>query len=77
MQMTEKERITLEKFGKFTQESNTSNDFLVELIQQAGSFLNLRTIPNYAKQEGMSYEGVRKFRNVTEIFNVKFVIDNE
>lgn len=40
-------------------------------------YLNLQTIPDYAKSNGKSYNGVKKFRNVVTIFNVKFVVDND
>lgn len=49
--MTEKEEKTLDKFGKFVQDENASNEFLVEIIKLAGGFLNLRTISDYAKDE--------------------------
>lgn len=53
-----------------------SNDDLVQLIEHLGGYLNLKTIPDYAKENNMSYNGVKKFRETREIFNVKFVIDN-
>ena len=54
-----------------------NNDSLLELIQLSGLFLNIQTIPDYAKTHNMSYEGAKKFRNVQEIFGVKFVIEND
>lgn len=54
-----------------------TNDDLVQLIELLGGFLNLKTISDYAKENGKSYNGVKHFRNVKEIFNVKFVIDND
>jgi hypothetical protein len=39
--------------------------------------LNLETIAAYSKRVGKSYNGVKNFRVVKSIFNVKFVIDNE
>lgn len=54
-----------------------NNSSLVELIQLSGSYLNLETIPDYAKRTGMSYEGVKKGRKIIELFKCKFVIDNE
>ena len=54
----------------------TNND-LVQLIEVAGAFLNLQTISDYAKAKNLSYNGVKHHRNVIEIFNTKFVIDNE
>ena len=59
------------------QTGELDNNSLVEFIKLSGSYLNLKTIPDYAKEKGMSYEGVKKFRNTKEIFNVKFVIDND
>jgi hypothetical protein len=50
---------------------------LVQFIEVAGSFLNLQTIPDYAKKHNLSYNGVKKHREIVTIFNVKFVIDNE
>jgi hypothetical protein len=34
-------------------------------------------LPNYAKENNMSYNGVKKFREIKTIFNTKFVIDNQ
>ncbi len=62
--MNEIEQKTINKFEKFVYEKSPSNDFLVELIQSAGSFLNLKTIPDYAKEHKKSYENI--FRNITE-----------
>lgn len=53
------------------------NNSLVELFKSMGSYMNLETIPDYAKRNKMSYEGVKKFRKVEEIFGVRFVIDND
>ena len=53
------------------------NEELVQLIEHIGSYLNLKTIPQYAKEYGMSYNGVKKFRTIKIVFGIKFVIDNE
>jgi hypothetical protein len=59
-------------------ESNElDNDSLVQLIELAGIYLNLATIPDYAIKNNLSYNGVKKHREIKTIFNVKFVIDNE
>lgn len=54
-----------------------NNNSLVELFKDMGLYLNLKTISDYARDNNMSYEGVKKGRRVEEIFNVKFVIDND
>lgn len=53
------------------------NQSLVELFKSMGDYLNLMTIPDYAKANGMSYEGVKKCRTIEKIFGVRFVIDND
>jgi hypothetical protein len=53
------------------------NNSLVELFKHTGNYLNLQTISDYARDHKMSYEGVKKFRNIQEIHGVKFVIDNQ
>ena len=54
-----------------------TNDDLVQFIESCGKYLNLKTIPDYAKQNNMSYPGVRDFRNIITLFNVKFVLENK
>lgn len=63
-------------FQKF-QDGELDNDTLVQLIAQAGNYLNLKTVSDYAKLHNMSYNGVKNNRKIVELFNVKFVIDNE
>jgi hypothetical protein len=53
------------------------NESLVQLIELCGMYLNLQTIPNYAKSNNITYNGAKKCRNVREIIGVKFVIDND
>lgn len=54
-----------------------TNEELVQIIEHVGSYLNLATISNYAKANGISYNGAKKFRQVVTIFDTKFIIDNE
>ena len=78
--LTEYETLALKKLGESIHHGNWSNNGLVELIKLSGEYLNLRTIPYYCKQTGISYPGAikeTKTRKVREIFNVKFIIDND
>jgi hypothetical protein len=58
-------------------DGNFTNNDLVQFIEQCGKYLNLKTIPDYAKENKMSYNGVKKFRKVKEVLGIKFVIDND
>jgi hypothetical protein len=66
-------RFVSEKF----ETGELDNDSLVQLIELAGAYLNIETIPNYAKRNKLSYNGVKKHRKLQTLFNVKFVIDND
>lgn len=58
------------------QQGELDNESILEFFKVAGSYLNLETIPDYAKRTGMTYQGVKVGRRIEEIFGVKFVIDN-
>lgn len=49
--------------------SFTNND-LVQFIEQCGKYLNLKTIPNYANENKMSYNGVKSYK-ITHVFILK------
>ena len=59
------------------QDGSFTNNDLVQFIEQAGMYLNLKTIPKYSKDNNISYNGAKKCRNVVKIFDVKFIIDND
>ena len=53
------------------------NESLVKLIELSGSLLNLQTISNYAKENKMSYNGVKNHRKIVSLFSTKYVIENQ
>lgn len=53
-----------------------SNTDLIDIIESAGSYLNLMTIADYAKQNNISYNGAKNHREKVELFGVKFIVDN-
>ena len=79
MNITEKGNKLNDFVAQKVQNNELSNDDLVELIKLLGSYLNLRTIPDYAKAENISSPGVLKRKNIeiVKIFNTKYVIDND
>ena len=58
------------------QNNELNNKNLVQIIELCGAFLNLKTISSYAKYKNLSYNGVKKTRQIVNIFETKFVIDN-
>lgn len=75
-ELTKYEEDSLNKLGQSIYTGKWSSEGLVQLIELAGNFLNLQTIPQYSKSNNISYNGVKKHRQVKNIFGVKFVIDN-
>lgn len=68
-------------FQKY-QDGELDNSTLLQHIELCGAYLNLKTIPDYAKSKNISYNGVleRVKTNkilLVELFNVKFIIDNQ
>jgi len=68
-------------FQKF-QDNELDNSTLLQLIEQAGMYLNLCTVANYATLNKITYNGVLdriKSGKIKEynLFGVRFVIDNE
>ena len=53
------------------------NDRLIQLIELCGEYLNIQTPADYAKNNGLSYNGVIKCRQIITLFGKKFVIDNK
>ena len=76
MKLTEYEQNSLNKLGNSIHDGKWSTEGMVQLIELVGMYLNIKTIPKYAKENQMSYNGVKKFRTVKTIFNVKFVIND-
>lgn len=70
-------RTIQEHLSERIEKGELDNNELVQLIEHIGSYLNLQTIPDYAKQNNMSYNGVKKFRTIKTIFKTKYVIDND
>jgi len=80
MQLSDYEDKSLDRLGDAIMKGKWSNDGLVKLIELAGDFLNIKTVPKYAKHNGISDVAARKdtaTRKNIEIFNVKFIIDND
>ncbi len=75
--MSEIEEKVISRLHNLVQESKLTNKCLVQIIELAGNYLNLQTISDYAKSNKLSYNGVKNYREVVELFNKKFVIDND
>lgn len=49
---------------------------LVQLFERLNPYTSLKTIPQYAKDNNISYNGAKKCRDVVKLFGVKFIMDN-
>ncbi len=50
---------------------------LVQLIERINTYLNLKTIANYSKDNNISYNGAKKHREIINLFGCKLIADNE
>lgn len=75
-QLSDFEQKSIERMQAAVMSGKLSNAGLVQIIEQAGSFLNLTTPSQYAKENSMSYNGVKHHRVIINLFGCKFVIDN-
>lgn len=55
-----------------------SDEHLVQIIELSAQYLNLQTLTNYAKSEGISYNGAKKRKlSTVNISGQIFIINNE
>ena len=67
-----------EKLFQNYENGSVSDDDLVQLIELASNYLNLKTITNYAKANKITYNGALKRKlNKVIIDSQIFIIDNE
>jgi hypothetical protein len=50
---------------------------IVQLFQRLEIYANLKSISQYAKDNKLSYNGVKKHREIITLFGCKFVADNK
>jgi hypothetical protein len=76
MKTTENTNKLLKFIAEKFESDEIDNESLVQIIELCGGYLNLQTIADYAKNNNLSYNGVKKCRKIKTLFNTKFVIDN-
>jgi hypothetical protein len=54
-----------------------SNNDLLQIIEHCEDYLNLKTISDYAKENNMSYNGVKHHRKLVKLFGITFVQEND
>lgn len=65
------------RLHQLVQDGKLSNDDLIQIIELAGSYLNLQTRSAWAKNNGKSYNAAKHFRQNVQLFGVSFVVENE
>ena len=58
--MSELEQKVIDRIGCLIQSGDLKQESMVQIIELVGSYLNLRTISQYAKENHLSYNGVKK-----------------
>ena len=71
------ERSAIDKLGQTIHDGKWSNEGLVQLIELAATFLQIKPIQQYANENNISYNGAKKREEVINILGHKYIIDNE
>lgn len=74
MELTDKEINIINRIGELIVNGELQTEAQVKIIELVNQFLDLKTIANYARENKMSYNGVKNFRRLISINNVKFVV---
>ena len=77
MELSEYEKTALNKLGQTIHEGKWSNTGLVQLIELAATFLQIKPIQQYADENNLSYNGAKKREEVITVLGHKYIIDNE
>ena len=68
----------LDKIEEYVYKTLQKNELdIVQLFERLTPYANFKTISQYAKDNNLSYNGVKKTRNSVTLFGVKFIPDNE
>jgi len=65
--MTEKERLTIDKFNKYLHENACSHEFLVAIMQLAMDYSNSGSVYHLSKQQGVSHQHIHKTAKSTSV----------
>ena len=68
----------LDKLEKYVYEKICKDELdVVQLFERLNVYANLKSISQYAKDNNLSYNGVKKHRKIIKLFGCKFVADND
>jgi hypothetical protein len=67
----------LDKIAEMYENKELDDESLIQIMQVCGDYyLKMKTIADYAKDNNLTYQGVRKERISFTLFNSKFVKNN-
>ena len=76
-QLSEKERLIKQRLEELFYSDEISNNGLVSIMKLCEELLALKRVSTYAKQNKISTQGARKFRNTIKVCGYTLVIDND
>lgn len=67
----------LDKIEEYVYKTLCKNELdIVQVFERLSIYANLKTISKYAKDNKLSYNGVKNNRKIINLFGCKFVADN-
>lgn len=77
MQLSEYEKLSINKLGQSIHAGKWSNEGMVQCIELLLDYLNPVTIQQYADNVGKTYNGIKKTKPATKILDQKYILDND
>lgn len=74
-QLTQYEQNSLENFEKAIHDGKFSEEALVQFFELTARYLNICTPSEYARQNGLSYNGV-KCRKIRTVQGIKYLVND-
>ena len=72
--MTETEKDVIDRFEKYLYENTLSKEFYVSLLKLAIDYSGATNVSTYAKENGITPQGVNRYRKPIIHNGIKFVI---
>ena len=73
--MSETEQHKIENIEQFIFENNVSNEFYVSMLKLIEQYSGIKKVSQYAKDNYITPQGARKFREVIKFCDISFIFD--
>lgn len=73
--MTDLEEITTNNIEKILHSENVSNEFYVSMLKLIEQYSGIKKVSQYAKDNCITTQGARRFREIIKFCDISFIFD--